>query len=63
MIRIWRFRQRILTLEKIADYASKLNSRTLYIEENTYLNLGKIEALSANGKGKLSSLYERNFRY
>ena len=61
MIRNWRFRSRIHQLEKIAEYASKIKSNTLYLEENVYLSLGKIESQSV--KGRISSFMEQNFKY
>ena len=63
--RNWRFRARILALDHIANYAAKIETNELYLEETTYTNLGEIEKrslrVSGDVKGTLSTFVERNF--
>lgn len=56
-----------MALQHIADYASKLDTNVLYLEESLYSNLGEIEKRSmrvkTDVKGTLSTFVERNFQY
>ena len=42
--RIWRIKMRINCLAKIAQYASAIDSNVIYLTENIYVNLTKIQA-------------------